>query len=296
PAAREPRPPRRLVDGADRRRADRARRVRRVDPVRRPVDTDHHLARAGRGAARRGHRHPGGGGEYLRGRRRRGRDRRRLVDLLRSPGESAAPMGAPRARVPLRRAVHRPFLRAGVCFPPPPRRDDGGADRQWLDRRCRRPDPPRRHALPRAPDRARARLRVRARSRARRPRPRLHRGQMTSHGWITTTMIMLPLIAAGVIWIVPMPRVWVAPAALLVSLFEVGFWIEALVRYDFDRGGLQEWNHATWLKDLGVSYSVGFYQGFSVWLVGLTAVVMAAAIAYGYWMGRDRPRAYYGLM
>ena len=119
---------------------------------------------------------------------------------------------------------------------------------------------------------------------------------MTSHGWITTTMVMLPLIAAVVIWVVPMPRVWVAPAALLVSLFEVGFWIEALVRYDFDRGGLQEWNHATWLKDLGVSYSVGFYQGFSVWLVGLTTVVMAASIAYGAWMGRDRPRAYYGLM
>ena len=77
---------------------------------------------------------------------------------------------------------------------------------------------------------------------------------MTSHGWLTTTMIMLPLIAAVVIWVVPMPRVWVGPAALLVSLFEVGFWIEALVRYDFDRGGLQEWNHATWLKDLGVQY------------------------------------------
>ena len=119
---------------------------------------------------------------------------------------------------------------------------------------------------------------------------------MTDHGWLTTTMILLPLIAAAVLWVVPMPRVWVAPAALLVSLFEIGFWIEALVRYDFDRGGLQEWNHATWLKDLGVSYSVGFYQGFSVWLVGLTTVVMAASIAYGAWMGRDRPRAYYGLM
>jgi len=81
---------------------------------------------------------------------------------------------------------------------------------------------------------------------------------MTGHGWIPTTLILLPLIAAVVLWVVPMPRVWVAPAALLVSLFEVGFWIEALVRYDFDRGGLQEWNHASWLKDLGVSYSVGF--------------------------------------
>src|SRR5215831_4121448 len=119
---------------------------------------------------------------------------------------------------------------------------------------------------------------------------------MTAHGWITTTMIMLPLIAGLVLWVVPMPKVWVAPAALLVSLFEIGFWIEALVRYDFDRGGLQEWNHRSWLKDLGVSYSVGFYQGYTVWMVGLTTIVMGASIAYGYWSGRDRPRVYYGLM
>ena len=50
------------------------------------------------------------------------------------------------------------------------------------------------------------------------------------------------------------------------------------------------------MKDLGVSYHVGFFEGFSVWLVGLTTVVMAAAIAYGVWVGRDHPRAYYGLM
>ena len=38
------------------------------------------------------------------------------------------------------------------------------------------------------------------------------------------------------------------------------------------------------------------FEGFSLWLVGLTVVVLAAAIAYGYWVGRDNPRAYYGLM
>jgi NADH-quinone oxidoreductase subunit M len=35
---------------------------------------------------------------------------------------------------------------------------------------------------------------------------------------------------------------------------------------------------------------------FSLWLVGLTVVVMAAAIMYALLAGRDRPRAYYGLM
>src|SRR6266542_6492537 len=117
-----------------------------------------------------------------------------------------------------------------------------------------------------------------------------------SHGWITTTLILLPLGGALLLWLVPMPRVWIAPTALLISLFEIGFWIEALVRFDFSRGGLQESSRLTWFKDLGVSYHVGMFEGFSVWLVGLATVVMAASVAYGIWAGRDRPRAYYGLM
>ena len=40
---------------------------------------------------------------------------------------------------------------------------------------------------------------------------------------------------------------------------------------------------------------VGEYH-FSLWLVGLTVIAMAAAIGYGFWVGRDRPRAYFGLM
>ncbi|HEY8773489.1 MAG TPA: NADH-quinone oxidoreductase subunit M [Gaiellaceae bacterium] len=119
---------------------------------------------------------------------------------------------------------------------------------------------------------------------------------MTAHGWITTTLILLPLGGALLLWVVPMPRVWIAPTALLISLFEIGFWIEALVRFDFERGGLQESSRMTWFKDLGVSYHVGMFQGFTVWLVGLATVVMAASVAYGMWAGRDRPRAYYGLM
>ena len=51
----------------------------------------------------------------------------------------------------------------------------------------------------------------------------------------------------------------------------------------------------SWFSDLHVSYHVGFY-GFSIWLVGLTAVVLAAPIGYAFWAGRERPRAYYGLM
>ena len=95
----------------------------------------------------------------------------------------------------------------------------------------------------------------------------------------------------------PLPRGLGRAAALLVALVEVGFWVEALVRFDFDQGGLQfESSRLSWLDDLGVSYHVGMFDGFSLWLVGLTVVVLAAAIAYGLWAGRDRPRAYFGLM
>jgi NADH-quinone oxidoreductase subunit M len=119
---------------------------------------------------------------------------------------------------------------------------------------------------------------------------------MTAHGWITDVLILLPLAGGLLVWLVPMPRVWIAPTALLIALFEIGFWVESLVRFDFDQGGLQESSRLSWLDDLGVSYHVGMFEGFTVWLVGLTVVVLAASIAYGLWSRRDRPRAYYGLM
>jgi NADH-quinone oxidoreductase subunit M len=112
---------------------------------------------------------------------------------------------------------------------------------------------------------------------------------------MTTVLIVLPLAAALVIWVLPLNDVSAGALALLAALAEVGVWIQLVARYDFGQGGLQfaqQWN---WFSDLHVSYHVGVY-GFSVWLIGLTVVAMAAAIAYGFWAGRDRMRAYLGLM
>ncbi len=50
-----------------------------------------------------------------------------------------------------------------------------------------------------------------------------------------------------------------------------------------------------WFGDLGVSYFVGQF-GFSLWLVGLTVICGAVACAYAWWAGRERPRAYFGLL
>jgi len=116
---------------------------------------------------------------------------------------------------------------------------------------------------------------------------------MTS--WLTTILITLPAAGALVLWLVPLPRQWVGSLATLVSLVEVGFWILAVKRFDFDEPGLQLSQQHSWFRDLGVSWHVGQF-GFSLWLVGLTAVCGAAASLYAWWVGRERPRAYFGLL
>jgi NADH-quinone oxidoreductase subunit M len=112
---------------------------------------------------------------------------------------------------------------------------------------------------------------------------------------MTTVLILLPLAAALVIWVLPLNDISAGALALLAALAEVGLWIQMLVRFDFGQAGLQFAQQRSWFSDLHVSYHVGVY-GFSVWLIGLTVVAMAAAIAYGFWAGRDRLRAYMGLM
>jgi NADH-quinone oxidoreductase subunit M len=112
---------------------------------------------------------------------------------------------------------------------------------------------------------------------------------------MSTVLIILPLAAALIIWVLPLNDVSAGALALLAALAEVGVWIQLVARYDFGQGGLQfaqQWN---WFRDLHVSYHVGVY-GFSVWLIGLTVIAMAVAIAYGFWAGRERMRAYLGLM
>jgi NADH-quinone oxidoreductase subunit M len=113
--------------------------------------------------------------------------------------------------------------------------------------------------------------------------------------WLTTILILLPIAAGLVVWLLPWSNQAIGSLAVLAALVEVGVWINALLRFEFEGGRLQFDQQQTWFGDLGVSYHVGLY-GFSLWLVGMAVVVMAAAIAYGFWSGRERPRAYFGLM
>jgi NADH-quinone oxidoreductase subunit M len=111
---------------------------------------------------------------------------------------------------------------------------------------------------------------------------------------MTTALILLPLAAALLVWIVPLPGRAAGTLALLAGLAEVVLWVLALGRFEFSQG-LQLQDRQSWFSDLGVSYHVGFY-GFSFFLAGLAVVVCTVAIAYAVWAGGTRGRGYHGLL
>jgi NADH-quinone oxidoreductase subunit M len=113
--------------------------------------------------------------------------------------------------------------------------------------------------------------------------------------WLTTLLILIPLAGAFVVAAVPWPAWWAGSLAALTSLIEIGVWITAASKFRFGDSDLQLAQRASWFKDLHVQWHVGQYA-FSVWLVGMTVVVMAACVIYGWWVGRTRARAYFALM
>jgi len=118
-----------------------------------------------------------------------------------------------------------------------------------------------------------------------------------ANGWLTDTLILLPLGAALFIAIAPLPRLAAGLLALVVSLFEIAFWGGALSAFDYSTGapGVQLQDTATWFGELGISYHVGF-AGFALWLVGMSVIAMTAAIGYAVWVGREHARAYFASM
>ena len=112
---------------------------------------------------------------------------------------------------------------------------------------------------------------------------------------LTTALICLPMFGALAVFLLPAPSKWVGSLALFFSLAELALCISGLTRFDFGSASIQFEHQRPWISDLGISYHVGLLS-FSIWLVGLTAVVMTAAIAYALWSGRERANAYYALM
>jgi NADH-quinone oxidoreductase subunit M len=95
--------------------------------------------------------------------------------------------------------------------------------------------------------------------------------------------------------IAPLTSYWLGALGALISLIEVGIWITAVGKFDFSDPHLQFAQQHSWIPDLNVSYHVGMYA-FSLWLVGMTVIVLAACVIYGWWVDRARARAYFSLM
>ena len=112
----------------------------------------------------------------------------------------------------------------------------------------------------------------------------------------TTILILLPMVGAVGLWLTPWRSGRTAGGfALLVALLELGYWVGTAFNFDFSQPGLQFSAEEVWFSDLGVAYKVGLFD-YSLWLVGLTAIVTAAAVGYGFWAGRERAAAYLSLL
>jgi NADH-quinone oxidoreductase subunit M len=112
----------------------------------------------------------------------------------------------------------------------------------------------------------------------------------------TTILILLPIAGAVALWFAPWLSARAAGGlALLVALAELAFWVGTALNFDFSASAAQAGAEQVWFADLDVAYKVGLYD-FSLWLVGLTAVVTAAAVGYGFWVGRERPGIYLSLL
>ncbi len=92
-----------------------------------------------------------------------------------------------------------------------------------------------------------------------------------------------------------LPRVWIAPTALLIALFEIGFWIEALSA-STSTGRPPGVEPPSWLKDLCVSYHVGHVRGLHGLARRPDGRRPRCLDRVRLWSRRRRPRAYYGLM
>jgi NADH-quinone oxidoreductase subunit M len=111
---------------------------------------------------------------------------------------------------------------------------------------------------------------------------------------VTTALIVLPLAAALVVWLLPLPGRAAGALGLLALAAEAVLWLLVLADFEFSQA-IQHRDRYEWFSDLGVSYDVGFF-GYSLFLTGLAIVVSLVAVAYAIRAGGERGRAYHGLL
>ena len=115
---------------------------------------------------------------------------------------------------------------------------------------------------------------------------------------MTVALILIPLAAALIVAVLPLPRRSTEALALGAALAELALGVVALIRFDTTKG-IQFATDRLWFGDLvskaDARFSVGI-SGLSLFMVLLTALGVFSAIATAAWIGRARPRAYFSLL
>jgi NADH-quinone oxidoreductase subunit M len=115
---------------------------------------------------------------------------------------------------------------------------------------------------------------------------------------VTVALILIPLAAALIVAVLPLPRRSTEALALGAALAELALGVVALIRFDTTKG-VQFATDRLWFGDLvskaDARFSVGI-SGLSLFMVLLTALGVFSAIATAAWIGRARPRAYFSLL
>jgi len=115
---------------------------------------------------------------------------------------------------------------------------------------------------------------------------------------VTVALILIPLAAALIVAVLPLPRRSTEALALGAALAELALGVVALIRFDTTKG-VQFATDRLWFGDLvskaDARFSFGI-SGLSLFMVLLTALGVFSAIATAAWIGRARPRAYFSLL
>jgi NADH-quinone oxidoreductase subunit M len=116
----------------------------------------------------------------------------------------------------------------------------------------------------------------------------------TDLSWILPALLALPLVGAGIIWLVHRPAAarW---TALLTLVAEFALSVVLWFRFDPQDTGWQFAFSAPWIRSWGVHFSVGL-DGIGLVLLLLTTFLMPLVILGSWTSIRDKAPSFYALM
>jgi NADH-quinone oxidoreductase subunit M len=112
--------------------------------------------------------------------------------------------------------------------------------------------------------------------------------------WLPTLIWLVPLVVGLLVMLLPMSRRTAGTVGVLGAFVDLALVVAAIVRFDPGKGEQLVYQHS-WVSDIGLSYRVGV-DGLTLVLLALTVFVLPWTMIFGLWAGRERLRAYVGLL